>query len=64
MRELGKPPPPLHHSSRFATEVELNQLAGELGLGQAAQLPTQRAPRLTEQQSTKVIGQKRFVPPQ
>lgn len=33
--------------ARFATEVEPSQSAGELGPGRAAQLPTQRAARLT-----------------
>lgn len=37
----------------FSTEMELNQSAGALDQGQAAQLPTQRAARLTGQQNPK-----------
>lgn len=48
--------------ARFATEVEPSQSAGELGLGQVPQLPTQRAARLTGKQNTKVIGQKGDLP--
>lgn len=46
----------------FSTEMELNQSAGALDQGQAAQLPTQRAARLTGQQNPKVIGQKGIFP--
>lgn len=48
MREVGKPPGGCITPARFAIEVEPNQSAGALGPGQAFQLLTQRAARLTE----------------
>lgn len=48
--------------ARFATEVEPSQSPGTLGLGQAGQLSTQRAARLTGKKNTKVIGQRGICP--
>lgn len=58
MPVLGKPSPPLHHSSQVCHRGGAEPINKRVRWGRAPLVPTRRAARLTEKQNPKVIGQK------